>query len=136
LCCGVEPVMIIRCAINQAECIENTQPLPQRNQHFYFAKAFGWKKPFEGGAGTVPLRRRGERSLKPSIFFLICVLLSGHKSVGVAKGVCPLGRRAGVKVLPEKGRQRAVSGVRRASEGGKRSCSPSEELVGEKDACF
>jgi len=52
--------------------------------------------------------------------------------VGVAKGVCPLGRRAGVKVLPEKGRQRAVSGVRRASEGGKRSCSPSEELVGEK----
>jgi len=28
----------------------------------------GWvlRKPFEGGAGTVPLRRRGERSLKPS----------------------------------------------------------------------
>jgi hypothetical protein len=24
------------------------------------------RKPFEGGAGTVPLRRRGERSLKPS----------------------------------------------------------------------
>jgi len=56
--------------------------------------------------------------------------------VGVAKGVCPLGRRAGVKVLPEKGRQRAVSGVRRASEGGKRSCSPSEELVGEKRRVF
>jgi len=44
--------------------------LPQRNQDFYFAKAFGWKKPFEGGAGTVPLRRRGERSLKPSLFCL------------------------------------------------------------------
>jgi len=27
---------------------------------------------------------------------------------GDSKGVCPLGRRAGVKVLPEKGRQRAV----------------------------
>jgi len=28
----------------------------------------GWvlRKPFEGGAGMVPLRRRGERSLKPS----------------------------------------------------------------------
>jgi hypothetical protein len=28
----------------------------------------GWvlRKPFEGGTGTVPLRRRGERSLKPS----------------------------------------------------------------------
>jgi len=28
----------------------------------------GWvlRKPFEGGVGTVPLRRRGERSLKPS----------------------------------------------------------------------
>jgi len=55
---------------------------------------------------------------------------------GDSKGVCPLGRRAGVKVLPEKGRQRAVSGVRRASEGGKRSCSPSEVLVGAKEACF
>jgi hypothetical protein len=49
---------------------ENTPLLSQRNQYFYSAKAFGWKKPFEGGAGTVPLRRRGERSLKPSIFFL------------------------------------------------------------------
>jgi hypothetical protein len=49
---------------------ENTLLLPQRNQYFSFAKAFGWKKPFEGGAGTVPLHRRGERSLKPSIFFL------------------------------------------------------------------
>jgi hypothetical protein len=28
------------------------------------------KKPFEGGAGMVPLYRRGERSLKPSIFCL------------------------------------------------------------------
>jgi len=45
---------------------ENTPLLPQRNQYFYSAKAFEWKKPFEGGAGTVPLRRRGERSLKPS----------------------------------------------------------------------
>jgi len=28
----------------------------------------GWvlRKPFEGGAGMVPLLRRGERSLKPS----------------------------------------------------------------------
>jgi hypothetical protein len=69
---------------------ENTPHLPQRDQCFYFAKAFGWKKPFEGGAGTVPLRRRGERSRKPSIFFLICVLLSGHKSVGVARGYAPL----------------------------------------------
>jgi hypothetical protein len=115
---------------------ENTPLLSQRNQYFYSAKAFGWKKPFEGGAGTVPLRRRGERSLKPSSFCLICGLFSGHKSVGVAKGVCPLGRRAGVKVLPEKGRQRALSGARRALEGGKRSCSPSKVLVGEKDACF
>ena len=55
---------------------------------------------------------------------------------GSSKGVCPLGRRAGVKVLPEKGRQRAVSGVRRALEGGKRSCSPSKVLVGAKVACF
>ena len=59
-----------RCAIDQAECIENTQALPQRNQFPYSAKAYGWKKPFEGGAGTVPLRRRGERSLKPSLFCL------------------------------------------------------------------
>jgi hypothetical protein len=49
---------------------ENTPLLPQRNQFPYSAEAYGWKKPFEGGAGTVPLRRRGERSLKPSIFFL------------------------------------------------------------------
>jgi len=40
---------------------ENSQLLPQRNQYFYFAKAFGWKKPFEGGAGMVP-HRRGEES--------------------------------------------------------------------------
>ena len=46
------------------------------------------------------------------------------------------GGRAGVKILPEKGRQGAVSGVRRTSEGGKRSCSLSEELVGAKEACF
>jgi len=53
-----------------------------------------------------------------------------------SKGVGPLGRRAGMKVLPEKGRQGAVSGVRRALEGGKRSCSPSKVLVGAKEACF
>jgi len=58
--------MIIGNIIDQAECIENTQSLPQRNQYFYFVKALGWKKPFEGGAGMVPLRRRGERSRKPS----------------------------------------------------------------------
>jgi hypothetical protein len=62
--------MITGSTIDQTECIENTQPLPQQNQQFYIAKAFGWKKPFEGGAGTVPLRRRGERSLKPSLFCL------------------------------------------------------------------
>jgi len=28
--------------------------------------------------------------------------------LGGSKGVCPLGHRAGVNVLPEKGRQRAV----------------------------
>jgi len=55
---------------------------------------------------------------------------------GGSKGVCPLGRRAGVKDLPEKGRQRAESGARRASEGGKQSCSPSEVLTGAKEACF
>jgi hypothetical protein len=53
-----------------------------------------------------------------------------------SKGVGPLGRRAGMKVLPEKGRQGAVSGVRRALEGGKRSCSPSKVLAGGKEACF
>jgi hypothetical protein len=62
--------MVARCDLDQAERIENTQALPQRNHGFSFAKAFVWKKPFEGGAGTVPLHRRGERSLKPSIFFL------------------------------------------------------------------
>jgi hypothetical protein len=62
--------MITRCAIDQTECIEKTQPLPQRSQRFYFAKAFEWNKPFEGNAGLVPLWRRGEQSLKPSIFFL------------------------------------------------------------------
>jgi len=33
-----------------------------------FQERSGWvlRKPFEGGAGTVPLHRRGERSLKPS----------------------------------------------------------------------
>jgi len=77
-------------AIDQAECIENTQTLPQRNQLIYSAKASGWKKPFEGGAGMVPLRRRGERSLKPSRFCLICGLLCGHKSVGVPRGYAPL----------------------------------------------
>jgi len=57
---------------------ENTPLLPQRNQFLYSAEAYWWKKPFEGGAGTVPLRRRGERSLKPSIFFLAgrCVFLN------------------------------------------------------------
>ncbi len=37
-----------------------------------FQNRSGWvlRKSFEGGAGTVPLRRRGERSLKPSIFCL------------------------------------------------------------------
>ena len=55
---------------------------------------------------------------------------------GESKGVGPLGRRAEVKVLPEKGRQGAVSGVRRALEGGKRSCSPSKVLEGTKVACY
>jgi hypothetical protein len=55
---------------------------------------------------------------------------------GDSKGVGPLGRRAGVNVLPEKGRQRAVSKARRASEGGKQSCSPSELLAGEKRRVF
>ena len=58
------------CTKDQTECAENTQPLPQRNQHPYSAKAYGWENPFEGGAGMVPLRRRGERSLKPSLFCL------------------------------------------------------------------
>jgi hypothetical protein len=35
-----------------------------------FCVGLWMKKPFEGGAGMVPLRRRGERSLKPSIFCL------------------------------------------------------------------
>jgi hypothetical protein len=34
--------------IDQTECIENTPPLPQRNQYTYFAKAYGREKPFEG----------------------------------------------------------------------------------------
>jgi hypothetical protein len=62
--------VITRCDKDQAECVENTQTLPQRDQCSHTAKDFGWKKPFEGGAGTVPLHRRGERSLKPSIFCL------------------------------------------------------------------
>ncbi len=48
------------------------------------------------------------------------------KSIRGYKGVCPFGRRA----KREKGRQRAVSGVRGTSEGGKRSCSPSEVSMG------
>jgi hypothetical protein len=62
--------MMKRYVMDQAECIENMQALPQHDQCSYSAKAFGWKKPFEGGEDTVPLRRRGERSLKPSIFCL------------------------------------------------------------------
>ena len=53
--------MKTRCVIDQAECIENTQALPQRNQSPYSAKGSGWKKPFEGGAGMVPLLK-GEES--------------------------------------------------------------------------
>jgi len=49
---------------------------------------------------------------------------------GESKGEGPLGRRAGMKVLPEKGRQGAVSGARRTLEGGKRSCSSSKVLAG------
>jgi len=67
---SISKSMIKEDIIDQDECIENTRALSQRNQYFYFAKAFGWKKPFEGGAGMVPLRRRGERSLKPSLFCL------------------------------------------------------------------
>jgi hypothetical protein len=51
----------------------------------------------------------------------------GETMLGGSKGIGPLGRRAGVKALPEKGRQGAVSGARRTLEGGKRSCSPSKE---------
>jgi hypothetical protein len=50
--------------------MENTQTSPQSDRCQSSAKAFGWKKPFEGGAGRVPLHRRGERSLKPSMFCL------------------------------------------------------------------
>jgi ABC-type transport system substrate-binding protein len=53
-------------------------------------------------------------------------LSRGNKSVGGSKGVCPLGRRAGVFAPPEKGRQGAPIELKRPSEGGKRSCSPSE----------
>jgi hypothetical protein len=53
-------------------------------------------------------------------------LPGGNKSVGGSKGVCPLGRRAGVDAPAEKGRQGASMEWRRPSEGGKRSCSPSE----------
>jgi len=52
----------------------------------------------------------------------------GETMFGGSKGVCPFGRRAGVMALPEKGRQRAVSGERRTLEGGKRSCSPSKKI--------
>jgi hypothetical protein len=50
----------------------------------------------------------------------------GSKSVGGSKGVWPLGGRAGVDAPPEKGRQGASMELRRPSEGGKPSCSPSE----------
>ncbi len=33
---------------------ENTPLLPQRNQYFSLAKAFEWKKPFEGEVGVRP----------------------------------------------------------------------------------
>jgi hypothetical protein len=40
---------------------ENTQLLLQQNQYANPAKTYGLKKPFEGGAGTVPLQK-GEES--------------------------------------------------------------------------
>jgi len=58
---SIPETVITRCALDQAECIENMQPLPQRNQYPYSAKVYAWKKTFEGGAGTVPLPK-GEES--------------------------------------------------------------------------
>jgi hypothetical protein len=81
---------------------------------------------------------RRERRAKPETEPLLPDLWPSQwtQISGESKGICPFGRRAGMKVLPEKGRQGAVSGVRRALEGGKRSCSPSKVLVGAKEACF
>jgi len=61
------------------------------------------RKPFEGGAGTVPLRRRGERSLKPSRLCLICGLLSGHKSAGIPRGYAPLVAGQELRTFPRRG---------------------------------
>ena len=41
----------------QVSGFQNTQLLSQKNQYPNPAKAYGLKKPFEGGAGTVPLQK-------------------------------------------------------------------------------
>lgn len=53
---------------NQVECVENKQTLLRQERCPHSARSFEREKPFEGGAYTVPFRRAGEQSLKPSIF--------------------------------------------------------------------
>jgi hypothetical protein len=53
-------------------------------------------------------------------------LVTGKQISRGFQGGVPLGRRPRVHAPPEKGRQGASMELRRPSEGGKRSCSPSE----------
>jgi hypothetical protein len=118
--------MITRCALDQAECIENTLALPHQISTLILRRLMGEKNRLKAERAWFLTEevRRAEPETEP----LLIDLWSAHwtQISGGSKGVFPLGRRAGVRILPEKGRQGAVSIARRTSEGGKRSCAPSE----------